>query len=112
MALPRKMHGFRRINLWSRVYRWRLQLSAEGITLAVVREEGGAARLVINLFSVRDPWLHAPQQRTNDPEIVTPTFVNRAMREALARGWLPDKRGPDFTPTYAEDAFSVPVVQT
>ena len=110
--MPRKLHGFRRINLWSRVYRWRLQLSAERGKLTVVREEGGAARLVISLPSVWDPWLYAPQQRTKDPEIVTPVFVNRAMREALARGWLPDKRSADFTLTFPEDAFSVPVVQT
>ena len=94
-----------RISLWSRVYRWRLSLSAGGSAVTVVREEGGAARLLIRLPSLRAPWLLCPTQMVTAPVVVTPAFVNLALKEALAHGWSPDRRGPDFVMTYTENSF-------
>ena len=39
------------------------------------------------------------------PVVVTPAFVNLALKEALAHGWSPDRRGPDFVMTYTENSF-------
>ena len=94
MAIPKK--GTRRIVVDATAYRWRVrsrptycQGNAWGnLSFAVELEDAGQTTLVVEVDASRpDNWVGAPSA------VITPAIVERAIRNALQRGWRPHERG-------------------
>jgi hypothetical protein len=82
MSLAKK--GSRVVDVDGRGYRWRV-LTAHDPNFAIVVQlaEAPGQRMVT--------WVHPPAA------LITPELVRRAIRDALANGWTPDRRGPELT---------------
>jgi hypothetical protein len=66
------------------------------MTFAVDLENGGLTTLLVNLNVVRpDNWMN------EDFVPITPVVVERAIRQALTKGWHPTNRGGAFELAYA-----------
>ena len=82
--------GSRRIAVGGIAYRW--NAAAPPVSFAVERTDvARSATLVVQL----------PSPRPDAP--VTPSTVANAVREALGRGWRPDRHGPPFVLNHPED---------
>jgi hypothetical protein len=97
MAIAKK--GGRRIVVGGTAYRWNVRsrptysqaLAEKPLSFAVELEASGQSVLVVNTDSARpDSWLGVKRG------VVTPVVVERAIREALERGWEPTKSGSPF----------------
>lgn len=111
MKRPR---GFRTITVGAQVLFWQFR-TTEPSELVVV---AGGSRLVVRLTDWRDPWLTISEVHVsdgvmtfgsapNEPEIVGPGFVRRAVDFALANGWHPVERGPDVKVVFSADSFEM-----
>lgn len=97
MAIARK--GSRRIVVDSIPYRWTVRprptydqaLAQAGMSFAVELENGGLTTLLVTLNVLRpDNWMN------EDFVSITPVVVERAIRQALTKGWKPINRGGAF----------------
>lgn len=111
MKRPR---GFRTITVGAQAMFW--QVRTESSEVVVV---AGGRRLVVRLHGWRDPWLSISDVHVrdgvmtfessarNEPAIVGPGFVRRAIDFALANGWSPVERGPDLKVVFIADSFEM-----
>ncbi|WP_017537397.1 hypothetical protein [Nocardiopsis halophila] len=99
MALVRK--GSREITVDGRAYRWRVRhrptyyqdCMGDRLSFAVESADPRGAVLV-----VRTPFPHpSALVLREEPTAVTPAGVARAVRAALASGWVPDRPGAPVT---------------
>jgi hypothetical protein len=119
MTHPRKKKNAREIRIDGNVFRWRFSTGAESSEIVVRHLTRGEAALTLSLPGWRDPWLSlsgftitkGPPETlqlhtsaTNEPASITPGFVARAIRRALALGWEP-ARGSAFALTYQDGDF-------
>ena len=107
MAFPDKMYGFRRITVDSLVYRWRLNIGYLSSTLTVLCEQEYRSKLTVLLPSFGDIWIHYPTAIKNDPHIITPVFVERAIRAALNERWSPNSSAEKLTLKYSDQSFKL-----
>jgi hypothetical protein len=94
MAIAKR--GSRRINVEGESYRWTVRprptyaqgLAESPLSFAVELEKLGRTTLVVTMDRSRpDNWMLA------DSCVVTPSVVERAIREAIRQGWLPSEKG-------------------
>src|SRR6185369_13497303 len=120
MTHPRKKKGARDLRIDADVFRWRFEPGAENSDLIVRHLGHGHATLTVTLQGWRDPWLcisgftvtpTTPEtlvlhtSARNEPAAVTPGFVARAIRRALALGWDPAKGSACARLTYRDRDF-------
>jgi hypothetical protein len=94
MAIAKK--GSRRIVVEAIPYRWTVRprptyaqaLACGHLSFAVEMEKTGRTTLVVTVGASRpDNWV------ASQSSVVTPSLVERAIRQALSQGWRPSERG-------------------
>ena len=104
MAKPKKKRGFRPITVDDQLYRWRF----DGL-LVVGAAERETQRLEVDI-GWHDGWLHVnDEQKAPDfePKVVTPSFVETAIRAGWSHGWNPGLAGPALRLSYRNETFGV-----
>ena len=118
MAYPKKRRGFRTVTVGADRFRWRLQAGTPDSSLVIQGPESSGQELLVTLRGWQDPWfaisgvrvegrhLYLETAAHNEPSIITPRFVRRAILFGLAHGWDPSRATAPFRVTYADTTFS------
>jgi hypothetical protein len=103
MSYATKTKGYRSITINGVRYRWRFVAGKDDGTVTLQGGESGGQQAVVTLRGWKDPWL-ALSDGNAKPFVVSPKLVRSMVTQALAAGWEPGKRAPDFKtavdPTY------------
>lgn len=85
MSLPQKKRGFRKIVIDGKEFNWRSNALIE-----VCPVSSKANKLIVDIGWV-DPFLHMNEKSAspldNDPRIVSPSFIRKAIEFALIHNW-------------------------
>jgi hypothetical protein len=92
MTYPKRTKGFRSITVNGAPYRWCFHLGQNDSTVTLQGQESSGQQASVTLPGVGDPWLAMPKGEITRPALVTPAIVRQIVKEALSRGWKPDKR--------------------
>ena len=107
MSYTKRARGLRRITVQGTTFRWRFSPKERAGLLAVYGPTSGRQPLSVTLRGWHDPWLGCPAARANEPAIIRPKFVRRAILYGLANGWLPGQVGAALCVDYENGSFSV-----
>ena len=107
MSYPRKSRGWRTISIDRQVFLWHFDPGHGHAYLKLQGGEKGGRQAIIYMRDWHDVWLHMPDKMPpNAPYIVTPQFVELAIRFALTHGWTPDQNGEMLRFGYRNQTFA------
>jgi hypothetical protein len=102
MPLPSKNKGFRSIVVADIKFRWKFYPGSQGSSIKIYGKIPSKSELQISLPDWIDPW-HSlsgffinPEKKMNfigkinEPELITPDFIEKAILFGLQSGWGPD----------------------
>ena len=108
MSYTKQARGLRRVTVQGMTFRWRFSPKEHAGLLAVYGPTSGRQPLLVTLRGWHDPWLGFPAAaHVNEPTVVGPKFVRRAILYGLANGWLPGQVGAALCVDYESGSFPV-----
>lgn len=83
MALPKKLKGWRKINVDGQVFRWKFESDENTGWILVRRDQSGSANVKIEIPGTKDPWINIRDEESHKFVPVTPAIVSDLIRTSL-----------------------------